>query len=101
MAADLVIASHHNTFSVATTGNTVQTRNFRVRIRNLGANAVSFSEISAPTGAVTAGQQSSVIPAGASAKVDDCYLWPNTLYNLKAATGATLVAFDEESSYPS
>jgi hypothetical protein len=102
MGATNKIASHHNTYSIGTDGtDKIVTRNYRVRVRNLSAQVVSFSEIAGSTGGVAAGQQSSIEPVtGTGNKVDDVFLWPNTTYYIWGASSTSLVACDEESAWP-
>ena len=70
--------------------NTVTTRNRPVIVKNLGANAVSFSDTATvPTAGVTAGNQSTILPAPASGQPDRSYLRANATYTFIAATGAT------------
>lgn len=90
----------HKTISVATTGDTVATRGDYVRVRNMGANVISFSEDASPTGAVTAGAQSSLNPVPTTGTPDEAILRPNTTYYFKAATGATLACFDKVYGLP-
>lgn len=94
MAAN-TLSKNFTTISISTTGDTVTTRDKFVTVKNLGANIVSYSESADPTGAVTAGNQSSILPAGATGAADTTSLLPYTKYFLKAATGATLVGFEE------
>lgn len=98
--ASYTIAAKFTTISVTTTGDDVTPRGAWLHVKNIGANQVSYSEVSSPTGAATAGNQSTLIPAGAGGKVDEVFFPPNTKIFLKAATGATLVAFEEVWSPP-
>jgi hypothetical protein len=93
--ATYVLAKQFTTISVTTTGDTVTTRGEFVKVKNLGANIVSYSESSSPTGAVTAGNQSSINPTPATGLPDSVILRPYTTYYVKAATGATLCGFEE------
>jgi hypothetical protein len=90
-----VISKEHTTISIGTSGDTVTTRGRHVRVRNMGANVVSFSTDANPTAAVTAGSQSSLNPIAATGGADEAILRPNKLYYFRANTGAVLCCFDE------
>ena|SRR6185312_1545697 len=98
--ASYILAQMFTTISILTTGDDVTTRQAWTRIKNLGANQVSFSEAASPTGAATAGNQSTLLPAAAGGKADDAILPPGSKIFLKAATGATLVALEEVYNLP-
>lgn len=89
------LAKEHTTISVDTTGITVTTRGRYVRVRNFGANVVSYSESANPTGTFTAGNQSSLNKLPATGGPDEVILRPNMLYYFRADTGACLCGFDE------
>jgi hypothetical protein len=98
--ASYVIAAGYTTISITTGGDDVTGRGNWIRIKNLGANAVSFSDASSPTGAVTAGSQSSINPVPATGAADTSLIPPYTKMFFKAATGATLVGFEEVYALP-
>lgn len=89
------ISKNFTTISVLTTGDTVTTRHRFVKVKNLGANIISYSDSADPTGAVTAGAQSSIAAVPTTGVPDSAILAPGTLYYFKAATGATLAGFEE------
>ena len=93
--AAYTITKNFTTISVLTTGDTVTTRNRFVKVKNLGANVISYSDAADPTGAVTAGNQSSIAAVPATGVPDSAILAPGTIYYFKAATGATLAGFEE------
>ena len=95
-----VIDGSLKTASIAAGADTVTTRQHFVKVKNLGANVVSFSLAADPTGAFTAGAQSSINPAAATGPLDFAILQPNRVYNFHAATGATLCAFEEVWALP-
>ena len=99
--ASYTIAAQFTTISITTTGDDVTPRGAWLRVKNLGANAVSYSELATPaSGAAAAGNQSTLLPAGASNKADEVYFLPTQKMFFKAATGATLLGFEELYALP-
>ena len=93
--AAYTIAKNFTTITVLSTGDTITTRHRFVKVKNLGANVISYSDSAAPTGAVTAGAQSSIVPVPSTGVADSAILAPGTLYYFTAATGSTLAGFEE------
>jgi hypothetical protein len=94
--ASYTIAAQFTTISITTSGDDVTPRGAWLRVKNLGANAVSYSELANPgSGAAAAGNQSTLLPAGATGKPDDVLIQPTQKMFFKAATGATLLGFEE------
>jgi hypothetical protein len=99
--ASYTIAAQFTTISITTTGDDVTPRGAWLRVKNLGANAVSYSDLAAPSsGAPAAGNQSTLLPAGASGKADEVFILPTQKMFFKAATGATLLGFEELYAFP-
>ena len=95
------IAAQYTTISMTTGGDDVTARAAWLRVKNLGANQVSYSELATPSsGAAAAGNQSTLIPAGTGGKADELYIQPNQKIYFKAATGATLLGFEEIYNFP-
>lgn len=88
------------TFSVSTAGDTLLTRGKFCKLRNMGANVVSISDSANPTAAITAGDQSSLIPVASTGLTDGVVLRPYTTYYVRAVSGATLCACDEIENLP-
>src|SRR5438105_2579088 len=99
--ASYTIAAQFTTISMTTAGDDVTPRGAWMRVKNLGANQVSYSEVAAPTsGAAAAGSQSTLVPAATGGKADEFFMQPNQKMFFKANTGATLLAFEELYNLP-
>lgn len=99
--ASYTLAAQHTTLSITTAGDDVTPRTAWVRVKNLGANQVSYSEVSTPaSGAAAAGSQSTLLPAATGGKADEFYMQPGQKIFFKANTGATLVGFEELYNLP-
>lgn len=99
--ASYTIAAQFTTISITTAGDDVTPRGVWLRVKNLGANQVSYSEVSNPaSGAAAAGSQSTLLPAAASGKADEFIMQPSQKMFFKANTGATLLGFEEVYSLP-
>jgi hypothetical protein len=99
--ASYTIAAQFTTISITTTGDDVTPRGNWLRVKNLGANQVSYSEVATPSsGAAAAGSQSTLVPAAAGGKTDEFLIQPNQKMFFKANTGATLLAFEELYNLP-
>jgi hypothetical protein len=97
MAAN-VISAEFTTISITNGagGDTIQTRGRHVWCKNLGANQVSISDSTTiPTGAATAGNQTTLNPLPTTGTADGVLLRPGKLYSLRANTGATLISCEE------
>ena len=96
MATANVITKQFHTFLIAKdAGDTILVGNFHGRLRNFSDNKISISEVSAPTGEVTAGQQATLMPLPVGGLPDEVILRPATLYYVTANSAASLVCFDE------
>lgn len=89
------VSKQFTTVSVPTAGDTITTRHCFAKFRNLGANIVSISESANPTAAITAGSQTSLNPMASTGPIDFVILFPNTVYYVRAVSGATLCGVEE------